>query len=82
MNDDNGGTSTIHQDGVQVDSRSITLDANSLVLATSFNNERILEVDRHSTGDLLMSELIYYTSDQASNRDNINSEIKKYYGIT
>lgn len=81
MNDDNGGTSTIHRDGAQVDSRSITLDANSNVLNAS-NNERILEVDRHSTGNLFMSELVYYTSDQTSNRANIDINIKNYYAIT
>jgi len=74
MNDDAGGTSTVNQDGTQVDTRSITLDANS-----TFSYGRIAQVSTNATGALYMSELIYYPSDQSANRIAIEKNIKKYY---
>jgi hypothetical protein len=77
MNDDNGGTSTVHKDGTQVDTRAITLDANS-----TFSDGRIAGVNTNATGSLYMSEVIYYTDDQSSNRPAIETNIANQYGIT
>jgi hypothetical protein len=77
MNDDGGGTSTVHSDGTQVDTRTITLDANS-----TFLQGRIAGVTTNATGALYMSELIYYTSDQTDKRRAIEENIGDHYGIT
>jgi hypothetical protein len=77
MNDAAGGTSTIHQDGTQVDTRSITLDANA-----TFQSGALLGVTTNATGALYMSEVIYYPSDQSDNRTAIETNIADEYGIT
>jgi hypothetical protein len=76
MNDIAGGTSTVHQDGTQVDTRSITLDAN-----TTFNTGKVLDVGTNATGALYMSEVIYYPSDQSANRVAIETNINNQYDI-
>jgi len=76
MNDDAGGTSTVHQDGTQVDTRSITLDANP-----TFNVGRVAGVTSNATGALYMSEVVYYTSDQSANRPAIEKNINNHYEI-
>ena len=77
MNDDAGGTSTIYQDGTQVDTRSITLDANA-----NFDSAQIAEVTTNATGALYMSEVIYYPSDESAKRAAIENNIDNHYGIT
>jgi hypothetical protein len=77
MNDGAGGTSTVHRDGTQVDTRSITLDANA-----TFSEGKVLGVGTNATGALYMSEVIYYPSDQSSNRTAIETNIADEYGIT
>ena len=77
MNDTASGTSTVYQDGTQVDTRSITLDANA-----TFNGGQVLGVSTNATGALYMSEVIYYTSDQSDNRTAIEANIGETYGIT
>ena len=77
MNDDAGGTSTVNKDGTQVDTRSITLDANS-----TFSYGRIAQVGANATGALYMSEVIYYPSDQADKRRAIEENIANHYDIT
>jgi hypothetical protein len=66
------GTSTSHVDGVQIGSRTITLDdePNAASLRSA---RRMLETQADSAGELYMSELIYYTSDQTSNRAAIET---------
>ena len=76
MNDIAGGTSTVHQDGTQVDTRSITLDANN-----NFSQGRLLGVTSNATGALYMSEVIYYPSDQSANREAIEANINNQYDI-
>jgi hypothetical protein len=77
MNDTAGGTSTVHQDGTQVDTRSITLDAN-----TTFSTGNLLQVRTNATGALYMSEVIYYPSDQSTKRRAIEESLAGHYGIT
>jgi hypothetical protein len=77
MNNDAGGTSTIHRDGTQVDTRSITLDTN-----TTFESAKLAGVTSNATGSLYMSEVIYYPSDQSDNRTAIEANIGETYGIT
>ena len=77
MNDAAGGTSTVHQNGTQVDTRSITLDANA-----TFSEGKVLGVTTNATGALYMSEVIYYPSDQSANRTAIETNIADEYGIT
>ena len=74
------GTSTVHEDGVQTDTRTITLDANSNI-STSTGHRRMLETYGGDVGELHMSELIYYTSDQTSNRAAIETGISNL-GLT
>jgi hypothetical protein len=74
MNDTAGGTSTIHQDGIQVDTRSITLDANA-----NFNQSRLIQAGTNAVGALYMSEVIYYPSDQSANRVAIEANINNHY---
>ena len=76
MNNTSGGTSTIFKDGAQVDTRSITLDANP-----NFSQGRIAGVTSNATGALYMAEIIIYNSDQTSNRFKIESNINNYYTI-
>ena len=71
-----GGTSTTHKDGIQVDTRSITLDTNA-----SFSSGRVAGVGTGAVGALYMSEVIYYPSDQSANRPAIEDNIDNYYGI-
>jgi len=77
MNDAAGGTSTVHQDGTQVDTRSITLDANA-----TFDEGKVLGVTTNATGALYMSEVIYYPSDESAKRAAIENNIDNHYGIT
>ena len=77
MNDGAGGTSTVHQDGTQVDTRSITLDANA-----TFDEGKVLGVTTNATGALYMSEVIYYPSDESAKRAAIEDNIDNHYGIT
>jgi hypothetical protein len=77
MNDTAGGTSTVHQDGTQVDTRSITLDANQ-----TFQSGKVLRVSTNATGALYMSEVIYYPSDQSAKRLAIEANIANAYGIS
>jgi hypothetical protein len=76
MNDDAGGTSTIYKDGTQVDTRSITLDANA-----NFYSAQMANVTANATGALYMSEVIYYPSDQSANRAGIEANIILQYDI-
>ena len=76
MEDTAGGTSTIYQDGTQVDTRSITLDANpNFILA------QVGVVGTNAVGALYMSEVIYYPSDQSDNRTAFEANIGEVYGI-
>jgi hypothetical protein len=77
MNDTAGGTSTVHQDGTQVDTRSITLDANA-----TFQQGKVLQTSSNATGALYMSEVIYYPSDQSDKRRAIEENIANHYDIT
>ena len=77
MNNDAGGTSTVHKDGTQVDTRSITLDANA-----TFSSGKVLGVTTNATGALYMSEVIYYPSDQSDKRRAIEENIANHYDIT
>ena len=74
---DGEGISTIHSDGEQVDTRSITLDDNS-----TFQSGQIARVAAGSTGALYISELIYYPSDQTANRPAIEANMANQHGIT
>tara|TARA_R110000796_G_scaffold118282_1_gene231723 strand:+ start:48 stop:986 length:939 start_codon:yes stop_codon:yes gene_type:complete len=76
MDDSAGGTSTIYQEGTQVHTQSITLDANP-----SFSQGRIFALGSNITGAFYMSELIYYPSDQSANRPAIEDNIDNHYGI-
>ena len=71
-----GGTATVHQDGVLVDTRAVPLDANS-----TFSSGCILETSSSVVGAFYMSELIYYPSDQSANRAAIEENIDNHYGI-
>jgi hypothetical protein len=74
MEDTAGGTSTVYQDGTQVDTRSITLDANP-----NFLSARVVSVGTNAVGALYTSELIYYPSDQSANRVAIEANINNHY---
>jgi hypothetical protein len=74
MNADAGGTSTVYQDGIDVYTHSITLDANA-----AFSQGRLLGVNSNAVGALYMSEVIYYPSDQSDNRLAIESNITNHY---
>ena len=76
MNDDAGGTSTVHQDGTQVDTRSINLNANP-----TFSQGLVAGVTDNATGALYMSEAVYYTSDQSAHRPAIEKSIMNQYQI-
>ena len=77
MEDTAGGTSTIYQDGTQVDTRSITLDANpNFILA------QVGVVGTNAVGALYTSEVIYYPSDESAKRAAIEDNIDNHYGIT
>ena len=70
------GTSRGYVDGVQVGSDlTITLDdgPDAASSALSCGGRRFLETYGSSAGELYMSELIYYTSDQTSNRAAIET---------
>ena len=67
----------MHQDGTQVDTRSITLDANA-----TFDEGKVLGVTTNATGALYMSEVIYYPSDESAKRAAIEDNIDNHYGIT
>jgi len=77
MNDTAGGTSTVNQDGTQVDTRSITLDANPV-----FASGTLLQTASNITGALYISEVIYYPSDQSDNRTALEANIGEVYGIS
>jgi len=77
MEDTAGGTSTVYQDGTQVDTRSITLDANPV-----FSFARVGDVGINAVGALYTSEMIYYPSDESANRAAIEDNIDNHYGIT
>ena len=77
MEDTAGGTSTVYQDGTQVDTRLITLDANA-----SFSLGKLLGVGTNAVGAFYMSELIYYPSDESAKRAAIENNIDNHYGIT
>ena len=81
MNGTAGGTSTIHRDGTQVDTRSITLDENS-TFKTSDDPGVLAGVTDNATGALYMSEVIYYPSGQATKRRALEENIANHYGIT
>ena len=67
------GISRGYIDGVQIGSDlTITLDTNSSI-STSASGRRFLETYSSSVGELYMSELIYYTSDQTANRAAIET---------
>jgi hypothetical protein len=74
MEDTAGGTSTVYQDGTQVDTRSITLDANP-----NFLSALVGAVGTNAVGAFYMSELIYYPSDQSANRVAIEANINNHY---
>ncbi len=74
------GTSTSHVDGVQIGSRTITLDDEPNTESYG-SARRMLETYNSSAGELYMSELIYYTSDQTSNRAAIETGISNL-GLT
>jgi hypothetical protein len=76
MTDAAGGTATVHQDGVLIDTRAIPLDANS-----TFSSGSILETSSSVVGAFYMSELIYYPSDQSDNRTAFEANIGEAYGI-
>ena len=77
MEDTAGGTSTVYQDGTQVDTRSITLDANpNFILA------QVGVVGTNAVGALYTSEVIYYPSDESVKRAAIEDNIDNHYGIT
>jgi hypothetical protein len=77
MEDTAGGTSTVYQDGTQVDTRSITLDANP-----NFMFAQVGAVGTNAVGALYTSEIIYYPSDQSAKRAAIENNIDNHYGIT
>ena len=77
MEDTAGGTSTVYQDGTQVDTRLITLDANA-----SFSLGGLLGAGTNAVGALYMSEVIYYPSDQSASRVAIEGNIASHYDIT
>jgi hypothetical protein len=77
MEDTAGGTSTVYQDGTQVDTRSITLDANP-----NFLSAQVGAVGTNAVGALYTSELIYYPSDQSASRVAIEGNIASHYDIT
>ena len=74
MEDTAGGTSTVYQDGIQVDARSITLDANP-----NFLSAQVGAVGTNAVGALYTSEIIYYPSDQSANRVAIEANINNHY---
>jgi hypothetical protein len=69
-----GGTATVHQDGVLIDTRAVPLDANS-----TFSSGCILETTSSVVGAFYMSELIYYPSNQSANRVAIEANINNHY---
>ena len=77
MEDTAGGTSTVYQDGTQVDTRSITLDANP-----NFIFAKVGSVGPNAVGALYTSEVIYYPSDESAKRAAIEDNIDNHYGIT
>ena len=77
MEDTAGGTSTVYQDGTQVDTRSITLDANP-----NFIFAKVGSVGPNAVGALYTSEVIYYPSDESVKRPAIEDNIDNHYGIT
>ena len=67
----------LYQDGTQVDTRSITLDANpNFILA------QVGVVGTNAVGALYTSEVIYYPSDESAKRAAIEDNIDNHYGIT
>ena len=76
MEDTAGGTSTVYQDGTQVDTRLITLDANA-----SFSSGKLFSVGTNAVGAFYMSELIYYPSDESANRIGIETNVNAAYAI-
>jgi hypothetical protein len=78
--DTSGGTHTVYQDGTQVGSATVTLDANPTL---STNHEDLLgHLLSNAVGNFYFTEIVYYNSDQSSNRPAIEANIANQYGIT
>jgi hypothetical protein len=70
---------TVYQDGTQVGSAIVTLDANPTV---STNLKRLGNLASNAVGNFYFTEIVYYNSDQTDNRTAIETNIANHYGIT